>query len=508
LIPTSLNYGNQAVGNPSASKTVTLKNSGTAALTIVSLVASGDYSQTNSCGASLAVGASCVITVTFTPTALGLRSGAVTINDNALGTPHKVTLTGTGTKISLAPTSLSFGNQPVQTTSPAKTITVTNSSLASVNVTGVSATGNFAPTTGCVGTLAPLATCTVSVTFTPTAAGARTGTLTVANSSGTTLTAPLSGTGTFKIALSPTSLSFGNQPVLKTSGAKTVTVTNPNGTPITITGITTTGDFAESNTCPLKPATLAGSGTCMISVTFTPSGTGPATGTVTIADDASGNPQTVPLSGTGTLPVTVSPTSLNFGNQKVAITSAAKAVTFSNPNVVPVTITGISVSGDFGESDNCPVAPALLGPGGSCTITVTFTPTVIGPRTGLLSIADNGTGSPQKVTLSGTGTLALTVSPTILNFGNQLVGTTSTAKTVTVSNPNGAPITISSVVGSAPFAVSSTCPIAPSALGALTTCTISVTFTPAVKGTQSGTVTIAYTGTGSPQKVTLTGKGI
>jgi hypothetical protein len=104
LTPGSLTFNSQPVGYASAAQTVTLTNSGNAALSITRIAASGDFAETNACGASLAAGASCAISVTFTPSAGGTRSGTLTITDNAAGSPHTVTLTGTGTPGTLAGT--------------------------------------------------------------------------------------------------------------------------------------------------------------------------------------------------------------------------------------------------------------------------------------------------------------------------------------------------------------------------------------------------------------------
>ncbi|MGA2628826.1 MAG: choice-of-anchor D domain-containing protein [Terriglobia bacterium] len=104
LTPGSLTFNSQPVGYASAAQTVTLTNSGNAALSITRIAASGDFAETNACGASLAAGANCAISVTFTPSTGGTRSGTLTITDNAAGSPHTVTLTGTGTPGTLAGT--------------------------------------------------------------------------------------------------------------------------------------------------------------------------------------------------------------------------------------------------------------------------------------------------------------------------------------------------------------------------------------------------------------------
>lgn len=94
--PSTLTFGNQNVATTSAAQAVTLTNSGGAALAISSLVATGDFSQTNTCGSSVAAGASCTISVTFTPTTAGSRSGGLSITDNASTSPQSVSLSGTG----------------------------------------------------------------------------------------------------------------------------------------------------------------------------------------------------------------------------------------------------------------------------------------------------------------------------------------------------------------------------------------------------------------------------
>jgi hypothetical protein len=103
--PSSLTFASQALDTTSAAKTVTITNTGTAAASLTSIVASGDYTMTSTCGSSLAAGASCPANVSFRPTASGTRTGTLTINSNASNSPTTVSLTGTGaggTSIDLA----------------------------------------------------------------------------------------------------------------------------------------------------------------------------------------------------------------------------------------------------------------------------------------------------------------------------------------------------------------------------------------------------------------------
>jgi len=200
LSTTSLNFGSQTVNTSSGSQPVTLTNTGNASLTGISVAASGDYSATT-CPSSLSPTAACKINVTFMPTATGTRSGAVTINDNAAGSPQTVTLTGTGTgsaatTLSLSPTSLSFGSQSVGTTSSTKRVTLYNTGSATLSIASIVATGDFSQTNNCGGSVSMGSSCRIRVSFKPTATGTRTGSIAITdNASGSPQTVSLTGTG-------------------------------------------------------------------------------------------------------------------------------------------------------------------------------------------------------------------------------------------------------------------------------------------------------------------------
>jgi YD repeat-containing protein len=200
--------------------------------------------------------------------------------------------------------------------------------------------------------------------------------------------------------------------------------------------------------------------------------------------------------------VTVSPTSLGFGNQVVATTSAAKAVTLKNGQTVVLAITSIAVSGDYAQTNSCGTS---LNAGASCTISVTFTPTTTGTRTGTLTITDNASNSPQTVPLTGSGVLAAALTPATLSFGSQVVGTTSVAKVATLKNNQTVTLTISSIATSGDYAQTNNCG---TSLGAGLSCTINVTFTPTATGSRTGTLTVTDSATNSPQTTALTGTGL
>jgi hypothetical protein len=114
--PNSLSFGDQGVGTTSVAQTVTLTNAGDAALSIIGIQAKGDFGQTNTCGSSLAVGASCSINVSFSPSATGVRTGSLSVSDNAANSPRSITLTGNGV---VPPADFSLSVSPASTAVPA-----------------------------------------------------------------------------------------------------------------------------------------------------------------------------------------------------------------------------------------------------------------------------------------------------------------------------------------------------------------------------------------------------
>ncbi|MGA2610109.1 MAG: choice-of-anchor D domain-containing protein [Terriglobia bacterium] len=519
LSATSLSFPAQTVSTPSAPQALTLTNTGTAALTPLTITTSGDFAQTNNCAGSVAAGAGCTISVTFTPTAPGNRTGTLTLTDNALNSPQRVSLSGTGVVpvVSLSATSLSFPGQTVSTPSPPQTLTLTNTGAGVLTPLTITTIGDFAQTNTCAGSVAASGSCTISVTFTPTASGNRTGTLTLTdNASNSPQKVSLSGTGLAPVvSLSTTSLSFAGQTVSTPSPPQTLLLTNTGAGALTPLTITTSGDFAQTNTCAGSVAAGAG---CEISVTFTPTAPGNRTGALTLTDNALNSPQTVTLSGTGLgATASLSVSSLTFARQLVATTSSSQPVTLSNTGNVALTVTSIAISPNFGQTNNC---ASSLAASGSCTISVTFSPTATGPLTGTLTITDNSNrvaGSTQTVSLSGTGT-AVTVSATSLSFGAQLVGSGS-LKTVTLTNLGSTPLSISglTVVSFAPltplgtkagdFAIQSSSCVAGGSVPGPGSCTIKLAFKPTAAGVRSATLVIADSDPTSPQTVNLRGTG-
>jgi hypothetical protein len=505
LSPESLTFATEPVGSTSAAQVVTLKSTGQTALSISGISASGDFAETNACGSSLAAGARCTINVTFKPLSGGPLSGALTIDDNAAGNPHNVALGGTGggPVAGLSTNALTFSNQRVDSSSTSQAITLTNSGDSALTVTSIAADGNFSQTNTCGSSLASGANCAITVTFMPTAVGMRSGTLTLVDSApDSPQLVALTGTGVQSGAdLSSSVIDFGNWNLGVSTTAQPISLTNSGGAVLNIASIVITGDFSQVNTCG---STLAAEASCTLTVTFTPTVLGTRAGTLTFTDDAPGGTQTVVLSGNGVQPtVWVSPASLTFGNETTGSSSTAQAITFSVSSTGPLKITSIVATGDFSQTNNCGTTVAS---GMSCTIDVIFTPTVVGSRTGAVTITDGASGSPQSVALSGTGVGGVvSLSPGSLTFTSQQVGSTSSAKSVTLSNTGSAALSLTSIAASGDFAQTNTCG---SSLAASGTCTINVTFTPTASGTRTGAITLTDNAADSPQSVALTGTGV
>jgi hypothetical protein len=326
--------------------------------------------------------------------------------------------------LTVTPSPFDFEIQQLNVTSPAQAFVLTNNTSSTITfnsivVTGVSPAANtdFAKSSdGCSPSVAAGISCTVNVTFTPSVAAAESATLVITavvmsggQTSTETLDVNLTGTGSTTapgVGFNPTSAPFGSQALNTTSAAIPVKLTNTGLGPLTINSIAASGDFSETNNCPVSPATLATMGFCTIEVTFTPTVVGARVGTLTVTDNAAGNPQSIPLTGTGIASapgVGFDHTSVSFSGQLRTTTSAAIPVKLTNSGTGPLTINSIAASGDFARTNNCPVSPATLAAMGFCTINVTFAPTAVGARTGTLMVTDNTAGSPQMIPLTGTG---------------------------------------------------------------------------------------------------------
>jgi len=285
-----LSFGAQLVGTSSAAQTVTVVNPSvyvdqiTLSVTDANGNATQDFSETDNCNLAkynvLFALSSCVVSVSFSPTATGIRTGILSVNQlyHGAGLPTQVSLTGTGTVpspiVTLSQSSLSFTAEAIGTTSPAQTITLTNSGQASLAVTSIAATGDFAQSNNCGTTVAAGANCTIAVTFNPTVDGTRTGTLSITDSAtGSPQSVSLTGAGpTIAVSFTSTSLSIASPGESSTATVQLTPSVGPAGVfnlqcSVAYLGQATLTDLP---TCTLNPAqlTIANGSTVTSTVTI------------------------------------------------------------------------------------------------------------------------------------------------------------------------------------------------------------------------------------------------
>jgi probable HAF family extracellular repeat protein len=205
ITPGILTYPAQLVGTSSAPQTVTLTNTSTATLSLNSLTLIGadksEFSLKNNCGGTLLQGASCTVTITFTPKGINARTASLNISDSAVGSPQTVPFTAAGTYVKLGSSSLNFGSVKVSQKSTPQTVALTNTAPFTLNLTRIVLSGrdaeDFTETNNCGSSVSSGQSCTITLIFGPTATGTRTATLSIFDNGGASpQSVALAGTGT------------------------------------------------------------------------------------------------------------------------------------------------------------------------------------------------------------------------------------------------------------------------------------------------------------------------
>lgn len=568
--PSSVSFSSQRVGTTSAVTHVHITNGGTATLNISSIALTGagaaQFTLTSAAdgttpacllgAGNLAPNNMCNVDAKFGPTSTGPKSASVTVADDAAGNPHNVPLTGTGIApaVTLNPTNVPFGNVLVGTISGITNVQLTNSGSDTLNLTSITLMGAdaaqfslVAPSGGATpacptgaGTVNATSSCFFGVQFAPTAAGAKSASVSIADdATPSPQSVPLTGTGFIapKVTLNPTSVNFGNQRTGTTSAVTNVMLSNTGNDVLNITSIGLIGtDAAQFNllsqangaipACPLAASALNAGSSCNFALRFAPTTTGGKSASATITDNATGNPHSVPLSGTGTAPaVTLAPTNVAFGGQNITTTSAVTNVTLTNSGTATLNLASITLGGTDaaqfrllsqanGATPACPLGASALNPNGACNFAVQFAPTAAGAKSASVSIADDATGSPHTLPLTGSGTQpAVTLSTASVPFGSVNVGDTKAASpAVTLTSSGTGPLTINSIgltgADAAQFTLANTCGTLPATIPASGTCTITPSFKPTSTGAKNASVSIADNAPGNPHIVALNGMAV
>jgi hypothetical protein len=411
LSANSLVFSGQAVSTLSAPQNLIVTVNGVNPLTLTSIVASGDFSETDNCvSTAIAPGSSCIVAVAFAPSATGTRTGSLVLYGNLpSGQAGPVGLSGTGLsppQIVLSPSgTMGFGDEPVGQTSAPQIVLVENNGQTAATLNAFAATGAFAiGSNTCGASLAAQTGCSIALTFAPTARGAQTGNFTVTDSVGTQQLG-LTGIGeaAANLVLSPTALSFGAVQIGQSSVAEAITVTNSGDISATVTGILANGDFlVSSNSCG---EAVAGNSNCGVSVKFLPTQTGSRTGTLTVQTGSQTLTAQLSGTGTGTSALTLTPATLNFGPENLQQTSLPQTMTLTNTGASANVVTSITTAtatlgtADYAATSNC----GTLAVGANCTISVTFTPSVAGPDAGTLTVTAANPGTGLTAALGGSG---------------------------------------------------------------------------------------------------------
>jgi len=556
IVPNDPEYGPQTTAGIGVTRQFTINNL-TAKAQTLALDLPRQFVLSGTPCTTLAANSSCNFSVSFLP----LDNGDLTGTIFATGTPTDgssatygigyVEGYGIGSG-SLAVTGsiqpgqyVSFGQVPSGQSS-AQTLTLTNSSTsASLTIRRITSQWPFLSTTTCGATLAPAASCTVTLTYSPInqlpSSSQGTGTVTPNTDNGTLIiesdaaSSPnlidLTGTSTpiynsspsntaliAAITLSQNSLTFGNTMVGNTSASQSVTLTNTGTATLTVSSIaTTTTDFTVSNNC----AKVLPNSTCPLTASFNPqtanapaNGTGQRVASIQIASSSATSLEFVSLIGASSpASLALGASSLNFGtvlvggssSQSLQLTNTgSSAITFGS---ISASTTLTSASGDYTVSNgSCPAAGGTLGTGFSCSLQVTFTPTISGSIAGTLSIASSASTLPITATLSGTGIQShLQITPSNLAFGPLTIGSSSNLP-LTLLNNGSAPITSIAFTISGDYAITTPCSV--TTLPAGGSCSVIVTFTPSTVGTDNSSLTVTSSDPTSPISVPLTGTGI
>ena len=541
FFPTALAFPATTVGVTSGSISTTVTNYGTSSVSITGVHLQGgnaaDFSISGNSCSTLAQGAACTVSVSFTPLAAGIRQTNLLFTDTAAGSPQAVPILGTAQSatliMSVSPANASFGTQNIGTTTAATYFGFSNTGTAAVTMSSYSITGtnaadfaissNGCPATG--GLLNAGSTCYIYVTFTPSASGVRTASLSVTdNAAGSPQTATFYGVGqtvTNSLSFSKSTIDLGVEPIGTASGQSYVAVQNTGTTPVSFTSVavggTNAGDFAiTSNGCS---GTLQPSSACYEYVNFDPLAAGQRTATLTFTDSATNSPQTINLAGTGenqTQTLAFTYLDYGFGAFVLGSTSSSFYVGVTNAGDVPVTFTSIATAGtnasDFTITSNgCPVSPSVLSVGSTCYVYTDFSPSAAGVRSGLLQFTDTATGSPQSVGLGGLGlapSQLVSFSAPSLVFPGATVGSSTGTQSVTLTNTGDQAVTVSSATvtgtNATSFVVSSNnC----STLQPNQSCSVSVYSAPQAAGVLTASLSVSDTAAGSPQTLPLAGDG-
>jgi ASPM-SPD-2-Hydin domain-containing protein/HYDIN/CFA65/VesB family protein/immunoglobulin I-set domain protein len=399
--------------------------------------------------------------------------------------------------ISASPSSLSFGNVSLGTTST-QSVALSNNGSSSVRISAVNASGTGFSVSGISlpATLAAGQSASLTIAFLPYSAGSVTGTLSVmSNATNSPSTVSLSGTGysyAGVMGVNPASTSFGSVNV-GNSSSQAVVLTNSGNATVTLSGVSSSA-AAFSGSGMAFPVSLAAGQSATLNVVFAPTSAGSAAGTVTVASNASNAPTAIAVSGTGA--AATQPPAITTQPVSQTIISG-QAATFS------VAASGTAPMSYQWQKNGTPMSGATA----ASYTTSAETTADNGAQFSAVVTNSAGSASSSAATLTvNAATYTLSASPTSLSFGSVNTGSNSTLK-ATLTNTGNSNVTVASVsasgAGYSASGISTGQLLTPGQ-----TATLSVTFAPSAAGSVSGSVALASNASNSPISVGLTGSGV
>jgi hypothetical protein len=508
--PSSLNFSNVPVGQTST-QTVTLSNTGNAGLSVTAAKVSGTGFSISglSIPATVAPNSSTTIGVSFAPTSTTGSSGNISFTDNGPSGSQSISLTGSAVaanaSLTATPGSYNFGSVAVGSNST-QAITLTNTGSALITVNSATAGGTGFGVSGIAAgqTIAAGGNVTFTANFTPSTTGTSSGTVTIASTAtNSPLTIALSGTGTqAALSANPSSINFGSILVGNTASVS-ATLTNSGTANLSISSASASGTGFRMGA--LTPQTLTPGATATFTVTFAPTASGVASGSVSVVSTAPGSPLLISLTGNGTATqaqLGISPSSVSFGNVNVG-SSSTNTVTLTNSGNATLNITTATISG---TGYTMTLGPTTINAGATSTFNATFTPNSAAASTGLIVITSNAPNSPATISLTGTGLQAqAAATPSSVAFGAVTDGITN-SQPITLKNNGNAALTFSQIsVSGAGFGLSGL--TTATTIPAGSSNTFNATFDPSSAGAVTGSITLTTNGSPSSLVINLSGTG-
>ena len=434
LSAAAINFGTLLTGTPSAISSITVSNSGQAALTFSSIAVGGAnaaiFTRGGSCATTtpLAAGASCTVTLQAAPTAAGAFAASLTLASNAANGSAVIGLSGSAAApapaLTATPSAVAFGTQTIGATAITQAITLTNTGNVLVTFNQIGLTGSGTVTIGasdCGAALAVGASCSTLLRFAPTAEGAVTAALAI-TSNAPALQVGISGTGTTQATAKPAlsesgPVAFSDTQVGSSAAVHTTTLSNSGNAALKISTLTLggnqPGDFVVGGTCTASAAVSSGA-SCTITTAFKPTAAGARSADLLLVTDG-GAQFHLALNGTGvavavsTPSLAISPQSFDYGTVTIGSAAATRRFTLTNSGAAPLTLNSATYSGPFAavaDGTGCAAFPLTLQPGASCDLVVGYTPVNAGASNGNVAIQSNVAGAGWSIALTGQGAAA------------------------------------------------------------------------------------------------------